>query len=74
MPILTPCADAVPASKTPLIATAANNPDFICASQQFYLRNLAQQYFITLRLPIYFKSANSIGVATTTLSVIPGRA
>src|SRR5260221_13503417 len=61
MPILTPCADAVPASKRPLIATAANNPDFICASQQFYLRNLAQQYFITLRLPIYFRSANSIG-------------
>jgi hypothetical protein len=25
--------------------------------------NLAQQYFITLRLPIYFRSANSIGVA-----------
>jgi hypothetical protein len=40
MPILTPCANAGPASKRPLTATAANNPDFMYASQQFLFKIL----------------------------------
>ena len=28
--------------KSPLIATAANNPDFICASQQFLFREISR--------------------------------
>jgi len=39
----------------PPAATAANNPDFIFISQQFLQEKSAQQYFITLHLPIYFK-------------------
>jgi hypothetical protein len=57
MPILTPCADAGAASNRPQAATAADNtPDFIFVSQQSLFREKsAQPYFITLRLPIYFK-------------------
>jgi hypothetical protein len=40
MPILTPCADAGPATSNPHAATAANNPDFIFVSPKTTIPNM----------------------------------
>src|SRR5882757_11359448 len=64
MPILTPWADVGPANKRPPTATAINNPDFILSLPENLL--LRPWYFITLRLPIYFKLSNSIGASRGT--------